>query len=75
MLPAVSYHVDTICEILAAIFLHTSLNSQHYLSVRQFLRSDFIYFILDSSSSHECADPKSDSTATTHLVIMKTTWQ
>ena len=33
-------------------------NSQHYLCVRQFLRSDFIYFIHDSSSSHECAEPK-----------------
>jgi hypothetical protein len=33
-------------------------NSQHYLCVRQFLRSDFIYFIHESSSSHECAEPK-----------------
>jgi len=46
MLPAVNYHVDTLYEILAAIFLHRSLNSQHYLCVRQFPQVRF--YILHS---------------------------
>jgi hypothetical protein len=54
MLPAVNYHVDTLCGMLAVIFLHTSLNSWHLNGCFETNTISFIY--LSGSSSGQISN-------------------
>jgi len=74
MLPAVNYHVDTLwntgCYIFAQISLILSIIYVSGSFSGQILYTSFMIVALHMNVLNQ-----SDSTATTHIVIMKTAWQ